>query len=76
MRQTIPVQCGATLTIQNDFSGSPTVALSGTGTASVSLIQTIVNQALGKSQAGFDLNGDKVMNIVDAQLAIFAALHP
>ena len=44
------------------------------GTIGVSEIQMTINQLLGLAQAANDLNGDGVVNIVDVQVVINAAL--
>jgi hypothetical protein len=44
------------------------------GAVSVANVQSIINQALGVKPAVNDINGDGVVNVVDAQLDINAAL--
>ena len=46
-----------------------------TGTTNVSDVQTLINQALGVRQANNDLNGDAVVNVIDIQVDLNAALN-
>jgi hypothetical protein len=48
--------------------------LSGGGIVTVSEVQTVVNEALGRIQAVHDLNHDGVVSVVDVQIEINAAL--
>jgi uncharacterized repeat protein (TIGR01451 family) len=48
--------------------------INGDGTANVSDIQKVINEALGVALAVHDLNGDGVINVVDVQKVITAAL--
>jgi uncharacterized repeat protein (TIGR01451 family) len=48
-----------------------TIQCTGSGAVSV---QAIINQALGVSAASSDLNGDRVVNVVDVQIEITAVL--
>lgn len=59
------------------INGSPVSAcdVDYLGTTGVADVQSSINQALGATPAANDLNGDGVVNIVDAQVVINAALR-
>jgi trimeric autotransporter adhesin len=54
---------------------SAACAVTGDSTTSVADVQAVTNQALGTSSPTADLNQDHVVNVVDIQIVINAALH-
>ena len=48
--------------------------IGGTGDLTVSDVQTLINQALGKVSPSNDLNGDGTVNVVDVQILANAVL--
>jgi probable HAF family extracellular repeat protein len=73
-----PSARNATLTIGTTNVGVSQLgfscAVSGNGDVTVTDIQQMVNEALGNSAAGNDQNGDQVVNVVDLQIVINAAM--
>ena len=59
-----------------DFTVSPppVCTVSGDGTVGVADIQQMVNEALGASAAGNDINNDGVVNAIDVQIVVNAVL--
>jgi hypothetical protein len=51
-----------------DSTGVPTCYVNGNLAVNVSNVQLIVNQALGVAPAVDDLNGDRVVNVIDVQI--------
>ncbi|HUA61526.1 MAG TPA: hypothetical protein VML19_22385, partial [Verrucomicrobiae bacterium] len=45
------------------------------GTVTISDVQQIISEALGRAAAANDLNGDRIVNVVDMQIVANAALH-
>jgi hypothetical protein len=55
------------------FTPSP-CDVNHSGSANVSAVQTMINEAMGKAAAADDLNGDGAVNLVDVQIVLGAAL--
>jgi hypothetical protein len=54
---------------------STSCAVNGQGSFTVSDVQSIINQGLGKNKASNDINQDGVVNVVDIQAVINAVLY-
>lgn len=58
-----------------EIQGGTSCDLSQNGFTSVTDVQLIVNEALGKTQANDDLNGDGAVNVVDVEIVTNSALN-
>jgi hypothetical protein len=73
--QTAKTSADTTTTVIGNSSGGGACDVDKLGSVTVTDVQQEINEALGVAGAANDLNGDLVVNVVDVQIVINAALH-